>query len=97
MTTHKEIVRLLSAHRTEWERFGVKTLMLFGSAARGEMSSESDIDILVEFEGPATFDRYMDLKFTLEALLGRPVDLVTPRAIKPRLRPSVEKEAIRVT
>lgn len=97
MTTHEDIIRLLEEHRDEWERFGVRSLMLFGSAARGEMHPGSDVDILVEFEGPGTFDRYMDLKFTLEALLGRPVDLVTPRALKPRMRPYVEKEAIRVS
>ncbi|MCD5408066.1 DNA polymerase subunit beta, partial [Candidatus Bipolaricaulota bacterium] len=49
------------------------------------------------FEGPATFDRYMGLKFFLEDLLGRRVDLVTKRALKTRLRPYVEREAIYVT
>jgi len=77
-------------------RFGVRSLSLFGSAARGAISDDSDIDVLVEFEQPATFDRFMDLKFYLEALLGRSVDLVTANALKPRMRPSVEREAVRV-
>ena len=93
-----EILETLRAHRDELrKRFGVKSLAVFGSVARGEERPESDVDILVEFDGPATFDRYMDLKFFLEELLKRPVDLVTRRALKPRLRPYVEKEAIYVT
>lgn len=91
-----EILRLLARHREDLKRFGVKSLALFGSVARGEDRPDSDVDILVEFEGPATFDRYMELKFFLEDLLNRPVDLVTHKALKPRLRPYVEKEAVYV-
>ena len=93
-----EIIRLLRQHRDELrKRFGVKSLAIFGSVARGEAGPDSDVDILVEFEGRATFDRYMGLKFFLEDLLGRRVDLVTRKALKPRLRPYVEQEAIYVT
>ena len=93
-----EILEILRAHRDELrKRFGVKSLAVFGSVARGEARPDSDVDILVEFEGRATFDRYMGLKFFLEDLLGRRVDLVTRKALKPRLRPYVEQEAIYVT
>jgi len=92
-----DVVRLLAEQRQEFARFGVKSLALFGSVARDENRPESDVDILVEFEGRATFDRYMDLKFFLEDLLRGRVDLVTSKALKPRLRPYVEKEAIYVT
>ena len=93
-----EIIRLLRQHRDELRKqFGVKSLAIFGSVARGEAGPESDVDIRVEFEGRATFDRYMGLKFFLEDLLGRRVDLVTRKALKPRLRPYVEQEAIYVT
>ena len=93
-----EIIQLLRQHRDELrKRFGVKSLAVFGSVARGEARPDSDVDILVEFEGRATFDRYMGLKFFLEDLLGRRVDLVTRKALKPRLRPYVEQEAIYVT
>jgi len=78
------------------QRFDVKQLSLFGSAARDEMGEKSDIDVLVEFKGPATFDGYMDLKFYLEDLLGKDVDLVTASGLKPRARPHVEKDLIRV-
>lgn len=77
-------------------RYGVKRLALFGSAARDELGASSDVDVLVEFAGPATFGAYMDLKFYLENLLGRPVDLVTDKALRDELRPYVEKEMIRV-
>jgi len=93
-----EIIQLLRQHREELrKRFGVKSLAIFGSVARGEAGPDSDVDILVEFEGRATFDRYMGLKFFLEDLLGRRVDLVTRKALKPRMRPYVEREAIYVT
>jgi predicted nucleotidyltransferase len=77
-------------------RFAVKRLALFGSAARDEMREDSDVDILVEFNGPATFDGYMDLKFYLEALLNYPVDLVTAKGLRKEIRPIVESEAIHV-
>jgi hypothetical protein len=60
------------------------------------MREGSDVDVLVEFDGPATFDHYMDLKFFLENLFGTRVDLVTREAVKPRMRPSIEKELIHV-
>jgi predicted nucleotidyltransferase len=91
-----ELLKLLGAHYPELERFGVESLAVFGSVAKGELRPDSDIDILVEFKGPPGFDQFMDLKFYLEDLLGRRVDLVTPDALKPRMRPVVEREAIRV-
>jgi predicted nucleotidyltransferase len=69
---------------------------LFGSTARDAAGSDSDIDILVTFDGPATSRRYFGVQFYLEDLLGRPVDLVTNKALRPELRPYVEKEAIHV-
>jgi len=91
------ILNLLNQHRDEiLNRFGAKHLALFGSAARDELRDDSDIDVLVEFDGPATFDRYMDLKFYLEALVARPVDLVTRDAVKPRMRPIIERDLIDV-
>jgi hypothetical protein len=92
----EEILKHLAARRADLASFGVKSLALFGSVARGEVRPESDLDILVEFSGPATFDGYMELKFFLEGLLGCSVDLVTQKALKPRLRPYVEQEALYV-
>ena len=61
------------------------------------MRDDSDIDVLVEFKGKVTFDGHMELKFYLETLLGRKVDLVTHDAVKSRMRPMIEQEAIHVT
>lgn len=93
----ERIVSLLAGRREDiLARFGVKKLGVFGSAARDDMRSDSDVDILVEFQHAATFDRYMDLKAYLEALLGTAVDLVTEDALKPRMRPLIEKDMVRV-
>ncbi len=73
-------------------RYQVKRLAVFGSTARGELRPDSDVDVLVEFVEP-TFDNYMGLKFDLVDLLGRPVDLVTVAALKPRLRDRILAEA----
>ena len=78
------------------ERFGVVRLALFGSTARGAASDTSDIDILVAFDGPATSRRYFGVQFYLEDLLGRPVDLVTEKALRPELRPYIQRDLVRV-
>ena len=54
------------------------------------------MDVLVKFRGPATFSGYMDLKFLLEDIWGKKVDLVTDKAVRPELRQRIESEAIRV-
>ena len=95
--TRMTIVELLRSRLPELkERYAVQRLALFGSAARDELRPDSDIDILVAFDGPATYERYVGLRDHLESLLGRRVDLVTERGLKPRARRTVEKELIRV-
>lgn len=92
-----QVLSILIEHREEMQRrFAVKRLSLFGSAARDQLREDSDIDILVAFDGPATFDGYFDLKDDLERILGKPVDLVTEKGLKPGARPYVEKDLIRV-
>jgi predicted nucleotidyltransferase len=76
--------------------FGVRRIALFGSTVRGDAREDSDLDILVEFESGPTFLSYMGLKVFLEDQMGRKVDLATPDALKPRLRPVVEREAVDV-
>jgi predicted nucleotidyltransferase len=76
--------------------FGVKSLAIFGSVAQGKAKPGSDLDMLVDFNALATFDQYMTLKFFLEDLFKCRVDLVTRKALKPRMRSHVEKEAILV-
>lgn len=89
----QEILNTLSANEAEIKGFGVRSLSLFGSSARGEDTPESDLDFVVEFE-KKSFDSYMDLKFFLEELFERPVDLVLADGIKPRLRATILREAI---
>ena len=91
-----ELLILLKKYRQELLQYGVKSLAVFGSVARDEATPTSDIDLLVEFEGVATFDRYMDLKFYLEDNLGRKVDLVTKKMLKPQIQETVLQEAIDV-
>ncbi len=76
--------------------YGVTRLTLFGSTARDDACGDSDIDILVAFDGPATSERYFGVLFHLEDLFGVPVDLVTDKALRPELRPFIENEAIHV-
>jgi len=89
----KEILKALGANEAKIKSFGVRTLSLFGSSARAEDTSESDLDFVVEFE-KKSFDSYMDLKLFLEDLFDRPVDLVLADGIKPRLRATILREAI---
>lgn len=92
-----ELLALLGGQRDTLRRqFGVRSLALFGSAARDSMSAASDVDLLVEFDTPPGFDRYFDLKFFLEGVIGRPVDLVTQAGLRTELRARVEAEAVHV-
>jgi uncharacterized protein len=96
VATREEILVRLASHPVDLEPFRVASLALFGSAARGDLGPESDIDMLVTFAGPATFDGYMDLKAFLEDLLGRSVDLVTSGALKPALRSKIAPDLVHV-
>jgi uncharacterized protein len=90
-------LELLSRSKPELQkRYGVTRLALFGSTARDSAESDSDVDILVAFDGPATSKRYFGVQFFLEDLLGRPIDLVTDKALRPELRPYIEQEQIHV-
>jgi predicted nucleotidyltransferase len=83
---HLEVIR---------QKFGVKGIGIYGSFARGEEREDSDLDVLVVFEeGQKTFDNYMDLKFYLEDLFGRKVDLVTEKALKPKLKDIIMKDVV---
>ena len=92
-----EVLKVLRAHKPILaQRFGVTNLALFGAVARNEMSDDGDIDILIQFDRPATSKAYFGVQFYLEDLLGHPVDLVTDKALRVELRSYVEQEAIDV-
>ncbi|MFS0647139.1 nucleotidyltransferase family protein [Siminovitchia sp. 179-K 8D1 HS] len=95
MLSQQEILEELSKNLKAWKKaYGVKRIALFGSYARGEQKESSDIDVLVEFvEDALTFDNYMDLKFILEDLFNKKVDLVILDDIKPALKPIILRSA----
>lgn len=91
-----EVLRTLQRNQKEIRRFGVRSLRLFGSVARGDNAEDSDVDFLVDFEEAPTFSGYMKLRIFLEDLLGNDVDLITEAGLRESVRPYVEREAIRV-
>ena len=87
-----EVVTKIREAKADLEaRYSVRRIGVFGSFVRGSASADSDVDILVELADP-TFDNYMDLKFRLEEMFGRKVDLVLADTIKPRLQPIIARE-----
>lgn len=76
--------------------FGVTRLALFGSTARDTAANGSDVDVLMAFDGSATYKCYFGMHFYLEDLLGCPIDLITEKALRPTLRPHIEQERINV-
>ena len=78
------------------KRFGVTRLALFGSTVRDEAREDSDVDIVVSFDGPATSKKYFGVQFLLEDELGQAVDLVTDKALRAELKPYIEREAINI-
>ncbi len=91
------VLHLLKQKNAELiNQFGVKTLLLFGSVARDEATSKSDVDLLVEFNRPVGYFGLFALQDYLEKLLGCSVDLGTPDSLKPNIRERVMGELIRV-
>ena len=91
--TKQEIIETLRKNQSKIRALGVKRLGLFGSFVRSEQRTDSDVDMLVEFEhGQKTFDHFMQLSFLLEDMLGRSVELVTPESLSPYVGPYILKE-----
>ena len=91
------VLDILRANKPELQRrFPITRLALFGSTARNTAKSDSDVDLLVDFDGPATAKYFFGVQFYLEDLLGCPVDLVTEKALRPEFRPSIYQELINV-
>lgn len=93
MLTKNDIVKTIQDNMKEIKGYGIKKIGIFGSVATSSQTEQSDIDILVEFQkDKKAFDNYMELKFFLENLFNRKVDLVLQDALKSRIRDSVLKE-----
>ena len=94
----ERVIRILSEHSAELaQKFRVKSLALFGSVSRDEASPGSDVDLLVEFDGPVGYFGLFALQDHLEMILGCKVDLGTRDSLKPRIRERVLGECVRVT
>ena len=96
MTTREEILTTLRKHKPELQRkYPLSSIELFGSYARNEQNAESDVDVMVEFSEPVGIE-FVDLLIELEAILGKPVDLITKKSIRPKLRSFIEPDLITV-
>jgi hypothetical protein len=95
--THQQLLNQKRAEvLTIAGRYGARDVRVFGSVARAEADEQSDFDFLVEMEpGRSLFD-LGGMQSELEAALGRPVDVVTEKGLKPRIRSRVLREAIPV-
>lgn len=97
MSARDHILRTLAAAMPELARdYGVSSMSVFGSIARGDDEPGSDADILVEFSRTPTLFLLARLQRRLEELAGRPVDLGTPDSLREAIRPEVMREAVRV-
>lgn len=95
--TRDEILQTLREHQAELaERYAVRSLALFGSVARGEATTASDVDLLVEFDRPVGLFELFALQDELEAILRCSVDVGTAQSLKPRVREKVLEEAVHV-
>ena len=93
----EDLIKRILEQRERLSFFGVTSIGLFGSFARGEQTDSSDIDLLVEFTPEKhTFDNFMDVSFLLEETLGRKVEIVTPQGLSPHIGPHILKEVVRV-
>jgi hypothetical protein len=92
-----EIAAAITKAWPELEKLGVEHIDVFGSEARGDASSSSDVDVLVQLRAPS-LRVLVEVRDRLTELLGRRVDVITPGALegRPRLRERVLREAIRV-
>ncbi|NJM75667.1 MAG: nucleotidyltransferase family protein [Acaryochloridaceae cyanobacterium RU_4_10] len=91
-----DVITLVKAHRNTLIQLGVKSLDLFGSVARDEACSNSDVDFLVEFDRPSGLFQLLRVKHYLEDILECPVDLGTRTALREHLREPVLKDLIHV-
>ena len=93
MTTYQLIATTLEQQKPTLRKFGVSRIGIFGSSVRTDATPESDIDMMVEFEpGKKTYRNFWGIATYLESLLGKQIDLVTPQAVSPRIKPYIDKD-----
>jgi predicted nucleotidyltransferase len=96
MKNKEAILDIIKAHQEQIERFGVKNIGLYGSYVRNEQTSESDIDLLIDFEPEyEKFDNYMALCDYLEQLFAnKKVEIVTKSGLSPYIGPKILEEVV---
>ena len=91
--TREDVLTVLNSISDQLRMLGVERIGIFGSFARNEPAGQSDVDILVEFEpNKRSYDNFIDVCFLLEDKLGRRVDVVTPEALSPYMKPAILRE-----
>ena len=97
MKTLEEIKEILIKQKSFLKgKYGVKDVGIFGSYARGDQEDKSDLDILVEFESPVGFFKFLELEEYLEEITGIKVELVTRKALKPRIGEYILREVVNI-
>jgi len=97
MITKEEIINILKKELPIIkDKYGVKTIGIFGSYVRGEQDKKSDLDLLIQFEKPIGFFKFIALEDYLTKKLGIKVEIVTEDALKPLIKPRVMKEVVYV-
>ncbi len=95
MLNKKIIMKSIKDNLGEIKGYGIRRIGVFGSFIRSSQNEKSDIDVLIEFyPDKKSFDNYMELKFFLEKLLHRKVDLIIKDAVKPRIKPYILSEVL---
>jgi len=96
MTTKDSIINLLKIHKNEFSGIGVSSVGLFGSYSRDEQSTNSDIDLLIDFEpGKSTFDNLMAFYDIVEGLFkNEKIEVVTKNSLSPYIGPKILNEVV---
>ncbi len=94
----QKVISTLQAHQKELKELGIEHLALFGSVARGEMSPDSDVDLLATFikSKPLSLLKVIGIERKISEILGRPVDLGEASVVKPHVKPYIERNLINV-
>ena len=97
MTDKTQVLEDIRSHAAEIRSLGIARVGMFGSMVRGEAGADSDVDLLVEFiPGRKKYRSFVKSWELLETIAGRPVDVVTPEALSPYIKPHVEKDIVYV-
>lgn len=91
----EEIFKKIRSNKALINKYGVRSISLFGSYVRNEQKESSDIDLLVEFKDPS-YSNYINLIYSLEDLLKKDVTVITPDGVSPYVRPYILKEAEKI-